>query len=59
MPFLQTPDTTDVLALRSMRRLAHEEALDPLIEHASFLDGITDNETTLVAAVGTLYRRYR
>ena len=55
MPFLQTPDTTDVLALRSMRRLAHEEALDPLIEHASFLDGITDNETTLVAAVGTLY----
>ena len=56
MPFLQTPDTTDVLALRSMRRLAHEEALDPLIEHASFLDGITDNETTLVAAVGTLYR---
>ena len=39
-----------------MRRLAHEEALGPLIEHASFLDGITDNETTLIAAVGTLYR---
>ena len=56
MPFLQTPDTTDVLALRSMHYLAHEEALVPLIEHASFLDGITDNETTLVAAVGTLYR---
>ena len=56
MPFLQTPDTTDVLALRSMHRLANEEALAPLIEHASFLDGITDNETTLVAAVGTLYR---
>ena len=56
MPFLQTPDTTDVLALRSMHRLANKEALAPLIEHASFLDGITDNETTLVAAVGTLYR---
>ena len=55
MPFLQTPDTTDVLALRSMRRLANEEALAPLIEHASFLDGITEDETTLVAAVGTLY----
>ena len=55
MPFLHTPDTTDVLALRSMHRLANEEALAPLIEHASFLDGITDNETTLVAAVGTLY----
>ena len=55
MPFLQTPDTTDVLALRSMHRLANKEALAPLIEHASFLDGITDNETTLVAAVGMLY----
>ena len=56
MPFLQTPDTTDVLALQSMHNLAHEEALFPLIEHASFLDGITDDETTLVTAVGTLYR---
>ena len=56
MPFLQTLDNTDVLALRSMHRLAHEEALVPLIEHASFLDGITDDETTLVTAVGTLYR---
>ena len=55
MPFLQTPDTTDVLALRSMYKLANKEALAPLIEHASFLDGITDDETTLVTAVGTLY----
>ena len=56
MPFLHTPDSTDVLALRSMHWLANKEALAPLIAHASFLDGITDNETTLVAAVGTLYR---
>ena len=56
MPFLQTPDTTDVLALRSMHSLAHEEALAPLMDHASVLDGITDSETTLVTAVGTLYR---
>ena len=56
MPFLHTPDTTDVLALRSMRRLAHEEALAPLTDHASVLDGITEDETTLVTAVGTLYR---
>ena len=56
MPFLQTPDTTDVLALRSMHSLAHEEALAPLMDHASVLDGITEDETTLVAAVGTLYR---
>ena len=56
MPFLQTLDNTDVLALRSMHNLAYEEALVPLIEHASFLDGITDDETTLVTAVGTLYR---
>ena len=56
MLFLQTPDTTDVLALRSMHRLAQEEALAPLMDHASVLDGITEDETTLVTAVGTLYR---
>ena len=56
MQFFQTLDTTDLLALQSMHRLANEEALAPLIEHASFLDGITEDETTLVAAVGTLYR---
>ena len=56
MLFLQTPDTTDVLALRSMHKLAQEEALAPLMDHASVLDGITEDETTLVTAVGTLYR---
>ena len=56
MPFLQTPDTTDVLALRSMHNLAHKEVLVPLIEHAAFLDGISESETTLVAAAGTVYR---
>ena len=56
MPFLQTPDSTDVLALRSIHRLAREDALTPLMDHPLFLDGITDDETTLVAAVGTLYR---
>ena len=56
MPFLHTPDSTDVLALRSIHRLAHEDALTPLMGHPLFLDGITDDETTLVAAVGTLYR---
>ena len=56
MPFLHRPDATDVLALRSIRTLAHREALAPLLAHPTFLDGITDAETTLVAAVGTLYR---
>ena len=56
MPFLQTPDTTDVLALRSMHNLARKEVLVPLIEHAAFLDGISESETTLVAAAGTVYR---
>ena len=56
MPFLQTPDTTDVLALRSMHNLAHKEVLVPLIEHAAFLDGISESETTLVTAAGTVYR---
>ena len=56
MPFLHTPDSTDVLALRSIHSSAREDALTPLMDHPLFLDGITDDETTLVAAVGTLYR---
>ena len=56
MPFLSTPDTTDILALQSIRKLAYEGTLAPLKEHAIFQDGISEDETTLVAAVGTVYR---
>ena len=56
MPFLKSPDATDVLALRSINSLAHEEALAPLKNHAAFLDGISEDETTLVTAAGAFYR---
>ena len=54
MPFLRVPDATDVLALRSIHRLASKGALAALVEHPAFLDGIAEGETTLVAAVGTM-----
>ena len=54
MPFLIYPDTTDVLALRAMNSLAAEGALSTLTDHPLYQDGITEDETTLIAAVGTL-----
>ena len=57
MPFLQVLDLTDVLALRSIRRLASDGALAALVEHPVFQDGISEDETPLVAAVGTMSER--
>ena len=54
MPFLLSPDATDALAIRGMEELADESRLAALTDHAIFQDGITDDETTLIAAVGTL-----
>ena len=54
MPFLESPDTTDVLALRGMTNLGWEGTLAVLTDHAIFQDGVTEQETTLIAAVGTL-----
>ncbi len=56
MPFLKSPDATDALAIRGMHRLAREGVLSSVVGHAAFQDGITDAETTMVAAVGTLHR---
>ena len=55
MPFLASTDTTDVLALQGMTSLADEGTLSTLTNHPAFQDGITEDEATLVAAVGTLY----
>ena len=55
MPFLQASDSTDLLALRSMERLAYAGAITPLLEHAAFLDGISEDETVLVVAAGSTY----
>ena len=56
MPFLESPDATDALAIRAMHRLAAEGVLSALVDSALFQDGITDTNTTLAAAVGTLYQ---
>ena len=54
MPFLISPDTTDALAIQGMENLADGGRLSALTDHSIFQDGITDDETTLIAAVGTL-----
>ncbi|MCY4624183.1 MAG: hypothetical protein OXC99_04160 [Chloroflexi bacterium] len=54
MPFLLSPDTTDALAIRGMENLADRGRLAALTDHSVFEDGVTEDETTLIAAVGTL-----
>ncbi len=54
MPFLASPDTTDVLALMGMSNLGWKGTLAALTESAIFQDGIADAQTTLVAGIGTL-----
>ena len=54
MPFLLSPDATDALAIQGMEELADDGRVVALTDHAIFQDGITDDETTLIAAVGTL-----
>ena len=57
MPFLETLETDDVLALRAIHSLAwdpDERLLTSLLEHRTVRGGITDDHTTLVAALGTL-----
>ena len=55
MPFLESSDAADVLALRSMHRVAREGGLTTIVDHTAFHDGITDAETVLFAAIGTIY----
>ena len=56
MPFLESPDTSDVLAIEGISTLAHEGLTESLMDHPTFQEGITDAQTTLVAAAGALYR---
>ena len=56
MPFLESPDANDALAIRSMARLADKGVVSKVVGHPIFQDGITDAQTTLVAAAGALYR---
>ena len=53
MPFLVSVETSDVLAIRGLHKLASNGLLRTLAPHPTVLDGITDDETTLIAATGT------
>ncbi len=57
MPFLESVDPNDLLAIRALSSLAYTEdgaLLPDVLAHPSFVNGITDDQTTLVAAAGTL-----
>ena len=54
MPFLEEADATDALALRAMHDLSWDRTLSALTEHPMFAEGLSDADTTLVAAAGTL-----
>ena len=56
MPFFASIGPDDVLALRSLRRLASsgDGRLEAVLAHPEVRDGIADDETTLVAATGAI-----
>ena len=54
MPFLESPDTGDVLAIAGINTLAYEGLTKSLMDHPTFQEGITDAQTTLVAATGAV-----
>ena len=54
MPFLASIETADTLALRATNTLGSDEKLQVLTSHPMFQTGITDDETPLIAGLGTL-----
>ena len=54
MPFLESVETVDALAIQGMYKLAFGSLLPALVDHPTFQDEITNDETTLIAATGTL-----
>ena len=57
MPFLKSMEPDDVLAIRGIEKLASNEdvnLLKALLDHPTLRNGITDAQTTLAAAAGTL-----
>ena len=57
MPFLDSVEPNDLLAIRAMYALANREGgtlLSDVLAHPTLESGITDDQTTLVAAAGTL-----
>ncbi len=56
MPFLQSLETGDILALDAMERLARHGLLTTLLDHPAVLLGITYAQTVRIAAAGTYYQ---
>ena len=56
MPFLETIDSWDVAALKSMRRMIWRENLSVVLEHPAIQDGITDDEAKVVATLHGVMR---
>ena len=57
MPFLESLEEDDLLAIRGIYELASDEdddLLEAMLEHPTVADGITDAHTTLVTAASTL-----
>ncbi len=54
MPFLKTLEIDDVLALHALSNPRHDDTLDVILEHPTLGNGITDDLTTLVTAVGII-----
>ena len=55
MPFLESLEEDDVLAIRGMNSMAYHGLLSGLLAHSTLHNGITDAQTTLVTAVGTVW----
>ena len=58
MPFLESLEADDLLAIRGILRLAGElddGRLSALIDHPTLRNGITDAQTTLVTVAGTVW----
>ena len=54
MPFLETLEYDDLLAIRGINSLAYDGLLSTMVETSAWQSGFTDAQTTLVATAGTL-----
>ena len=56
MPFLQSLETGDVLAIKAMTSLTWHDLLTTLLHHPAVRSGIDDAQTVRIAAAGTYYQ---
>ena len=55
MPFLKSIDADDGLAIQGLYRMSEYELLSSLINNPSFENGITDDQTVLIAAISVIF----